>query len=217
MMIGHTQKIWLMTSSVMFVCDISTGEFTQSANPVTTSSTYGGKYKCTNKLIALYGDQTAVAFKNHMYVLSVDDIDSMQDITATDIRASGSNTTIVGERVHVVDNSIILFADVVYASTCEQRGEQYFHYFDLGVLLATGSKQHTSVTKTAYSKGFIYDGYFVYDGTMYPLLNFVPIKITCGTKTITSATGQKAVSNKQFSITVSNTPTFNGKPPGSIN
>ena len=44
------------------------------ANPVTTSSTYGGKYKCTDKLIA-YGDQTASAFRAHMYVLSVDDID----------------------------------------------------------------------------------------------------------------------------------------------
>lgn len=217
MMIGHTQKIWLITSSTMFVCDISTGEFAQSANPVTTSSTDGGKYKCTDKLIALYGDRTAIAFSAHMYVLSVTDIDNMQDITASDISANGTSKTIIGERVHVVDNSIILFADVVYSSTGEQRGEQYFHYFDLGVLLATGSKQHTSVTKTAYSKGFIYDGYFVYDGTMYPLLNFVPIKITCRTKTITTATGQKAVSNKQFSITVSNTPTFNGKPPGSMN
>lgn len=217
MMIGHTQKVWLITSSTMFVCDISTGEFTQSANPVTTSTTYGGKYKCTDKLIALYGDQTASTFRTHMYVLSVDDIDTVRDITSTDIGASVTSRSIIGERVHVIDNSIILFADVVYSYTGEQRGEQYFHYFDLGVLLATGSKRHISVTKTAYSKGFIYDEYFVYEGTMYPLTNFIPIKITCRTKTITSATGQKAVSNKQFSITVSNTPTFNGKPPGSIN
>lgn len=152
-----------------------------------------------------------------MYVLSVNDIDNMQDITSSDINASGTSKSIIGERVHVTDNSIILFADVVFSSIGEQRGEQYFHYFDLGVLMATGSKQHATVTKTAYSKGFIYDGYFVYDGMMYPLINFVPIKITCRTKTITSATGQKAVSNKQFSITVSNTPTFNGKPPGSMN
>ena len=81
----------------------------------------------------------------------------MQDIT-TDIGAGGSNTSIIGERVHVVDNSILLL--ILFTQSAGQRGEQYFHYFDLGVLLATGSKQHTSVTKTAYSKGFIYDGYF---------------------------------------------------------
>lgn len=219
-MFAHTYKVWLVTSEQIFVCDIRTGVFTQyeittDNQYIRTSNSSGLRVKCADRMVILYGDYTSSTYRTSVHVLSVDDRNIVRHLSGSDLD-DGGNRFVIGESVHQVGNSLMMFVRVI-STYWAARGIQYYLFYDLGSLLDTGSKKHIYVTKDAYVRGFVYKNHFVYDAKMYPLTNFTPIKITCRTKTITTATGQKGISNKQFSITVSNTPTFSGKPPGNLN
>ena len=221
-MFAHTYKVWMITSEQMFVCDIRTGDFTQyeittDIRSIRTSSTNGLRVKCSDRMVILYGDYTSSTYRQSVWILSVNDQNIIRRLTGSDLdNPAGSNLYLIGESIHQIGNSLMLFVRVV-STYWATRGRQYYLFYDLGSLLDTGLKNHIEIAKDAYVHGFIYKNHFAYDAKMYPLINFAPIKITCKTKTITTANGQKGISNKQFSITFSNAPTFSGKPPGNLN
>lgn len=101
-------------------------------------------------------------------------------------------------------------ANTVYTITC-----------DLGRYLKTGTVYKIYKSEGSSPGSYLYgESIFIKSDYLFPVVNMLPIKLTCKTKTITSFNHSKRITNKQFELGFTNMPTWGyevngtGKPPG---
>lgn len=218
---AHTNYVFILTATQTFICDIRNGNFTNSMTviPIRSGSTDRGPlYKCVSNMLITYGN-TQVGYNDSVACISIDDITNIKILNDQKLNpAYGfSSYTLIGSQIAEVGNSLCMLT----AATRNSDNQPWFYrVIDIGLYMNANdwdSNVYVTTETSSFVRGFIYDQHFILDSTMIPLINFLSIKITGTTQTITSINHSKSLSNKEFSISFSNTPTFYGKPPGSLN
>lgn len=215
-LIGHGDTVYLISSDQTYLCNITTGVFTESPTKMNMSNSGWGPYiDCSSDLIFIHGDQAATS--NMMYPIAIHTSNPTlyRDFTYSMIGAASSSPTYeskVGSQVQFVGNSALVMSQIYKTND----NQLWLTFVDLGLFARTGN---TDVNKLVKEPGlyFAYDKHLIAGGTMIPLINFLPIKITGTTKTITAINGNIGLNNKQFMLTFTNKPAFSGKPPGQQN
>ena len=218
---AHTHYVFILTSTQTFICDIRTGTFTDSSViiPIRTGATDNGPlYKCVSNTLVTYGD-TNNGYANTVTAISIDDITNIKVLTESQLNPNYDQPyyILAGTQVVEVGNSLCILT-----ATTRDSAEHVWNYrfIDIGQYMYTNdwsSNVYATHSVEPYSRGFVYNQHFVLESKMNPLINFMPIKLSGTTKTIMALNHTKSLSNKEFSLSFSNTPTFYGKPPGSMN
>lgn len=218
---AHTNYVFILTGTQTFICDIRTGTFTSSNTiiPIDTAADGNGPlYKCVSNMLITYGNRR-VGYHDSVACVSIDDITNIRILDNTKLNAQYDSQYyhLSGTQIAEIGNSLCM----VTVTERDTAGDEWFYRFiDIGQYMYTGdwsSNTYTTQSVDSYVRGFIYNNYFILDAIMCPLINFMPIKITGTTRTIMALNHTKSLTNKEFSLSFSNTPTFYGKPPGESN
>ena len=216
---AYTNHVFILTETQTFICDIRTGTFIESAVTIPIHTVSGPLYKCVSNMLITYGNQQAGYTDNVTCISLIDSTPVIRVINQQQIDPTyGSQYyNFIGTQLVEVGNSLCM---LTISIRNDSNYSWYYRFIDIGQYVHSGiwdSSLYATHAVDAYVRGFIYDKHFVLDSKMSPLINFLPIKLTGTTKTITAINHIKSISNKEFAISFSNTPTFYGKPPGSLN
>ena len=208
---AHTNYVILASSSTTYVCDITTGTFTDLETVLSIDRTNGPIVRCFDNIMVLCHDGSN---GNPYQVVGL--LFENGNVTVRTIQTGydGRYYRFAHTTPFLVGNTLLLEYSHPLYSGANLRNTIY----DFGYFMKTGDLSLQYEYNWEYdARYFLYGDYAVYESIMIPLVDYLPIKISGTTKTISSINNTKSVRSKTFEVSFSNTPTFSGKPPGSSN
>lgn len=233
---GHTKYVWMTNgSSFGYVADISSP--THTIDAFTYSGLYGSglntvKFTIVDDVFIIYkSNECGVGGIKKAHYIRLDEPTNAVVMTPFE----NDITSNLGDRIDFIlryvqdgiDNSgnktgalFLLVTRGYYNNYSDPNGSDNT-MIDFGQYLSTG-EVHRWYHRNAYNLGnfVLYGQNLIYEYYKVPLANYMPIKLTGKTDTITSFNNIKSVSNKSWLISYTNNPTWgyeiNGKgvPPG---
>lgn len=213
---GNTNHVVIMTQTQTFICDIRTGTFINSSTVIHIETSKAPAILHAQDLMVTYGNDN-FGYKNYISGALFMDTPVVRNVSSDSYFPSGQRWGLTGTQPQVLGNSVLMIIYIYSNSYYADPNQRYLYLVDIGYYLRTGTFEYGSYQAADGSKTYQYGDYVINEGKMVPAINLLPIKITGNTKTITSLSHTKTIQNKQFNVTYSNTPTFSGKPPGSLN
>ena len=118
-------------------------------------------------------------------------------------------------------NTIVL---IHQAATTGSSGSSAFYpvVYNFGKFLHEGAlDSYDTMTTQSYPEYYttteawvVYGNYFIRGNYTFPIANTIPHKLVGTTRSVTALDSNKSISNKQWSLQITNISSWNGKPPG---
>ena len=237
---GHTNFVWMTDgSSFGYVCDIRTPSV---RNPVAFA--YGGlygsnlhyvKYTCVDDVFIVYNrDECRDEDIPKAHFIKLSDPTNPVDMSDFDARVSsytGGRIDFVLRYVNQYTNSssqpvatlVLLINRGISSSSWYSEAGADSQIIDFGQYLWTGNVVRRFCTYNwDYGNMCLYGENLIFRyNKKSPIIDYLPIKLTCKTDTINAMSHGKNITGKSWLIGYTNTPTWgdgtgspNGKPPG---
>ena len=210
-MFGLKNHVWISNGSTTYLITIDTQTITECATAITINSNL-----YTIEMTAI--DDVAVVYKNNATLADAWCVTTAAPTQPIKLTNFGSGTDGIYVEypccyLHsVLDHSLGL---VVVGST--NKGYERSAVFDMGQFLCNGVVRYQTEYVTDQPSYGVY-GDRIIRNLIYnvPMEYWFQHRLIGTTNTITSINHTKSISNKQWSVSVTNIPEFSGRPPGSI-
>ena len=198
-------------ANYMFLCNVTSGVVTRLSTQF--DSNMGGNNRDELRTEAL--DNTFIiyradsAYGGYSYVFSYDNPLIYRDFTFCSYNQYYSSY--MKHALTKINNGTIV--DVVTGSYTDGQTRRYI--VDIGKYCYDGTKNGAIIRSSSTDKAVIlYGEYLIIDKLAVPVANMVPHKLVGTTETVSTINDIRHITDKQWSITVTNLTQWNGKPPG---
>lgn len=208
-MFGYDHWLYVTDgSSYMYVINLTTGSISECDGYIPwTSNLHLIRQTATSDCMILYrSTDTTMA---NAYVVRADDPTHLTSLASLDQGVS-SRRTGCQYTLQKWGNTNVLLYTVGYYNNSGVSNE----VFDFSHWLYDETVECVRVTSRSQSMYIMYDDLIAQQNQLSILGNYIPHRITGTTRTITTMNELKYLSNKQWSVTYTNIPSFNGLPPG---
>jgi len=221
-MFGHTNYVWISDGTNAYMLNISNGSIVTCTDKISFATTNRHQLKITavDDVILIYNHRTGSSVNNARYVV-INDPSNILNLSPLNIE---NNSSYYGSQIeftlkYIQQTTLVLAMSRWYSSSSSYSGSHNY-VLDFGQYLNDGSIYKWDKDENNYTALIVY-GEYVIDliKNKTPMLSYLPTKLEGKTYTIGTENKLKHISDKQFSITFTNVPTFgtgpsDGVPPG---
>lgn len=214
---GHTNHLYIINTqtSTLYHINIDNGEISTDNHEAGwfyeyNFSTY--KFTMVDDIIVIYSSMADRI--SRIYYIDLRNPNSIKSLEGW-----SSNTYSSGLKCklkQVKENALLLLVSFI-SSIGGYDSDVYEYAIDFGRFIREGLVNWRYVRTDDSGSLMTYGDYVIWNGNKkIPIEYFLYHKIIGTTKTISTVNNSKQISNKQWSITMTNVPRYNGLPPGNI-